>query len=93
MTQCITSAELANIVNGFRDAVDFWNDWQKEAREDFDFVEGKQCNESDRKKFAETGRVPLVINRIKPLINLLSGYKKLHRYDIDFLGSFRHSFA
>ena len=70
----------------FRDAVDFWNDWQKEAREDFDFVEGKQWSESDRKKFAETGRVPLVINRIKPLINLLSGYQKLHRYDVDFLG-------
>ncbi len=70
----------------FRDAVDFWNKWQIEAREDFDFVEGKQWSESDRKKFAETGRVPLVINRIKPLINLLSGYQKLHRYDVNFLG-------
>ena len=43
----------------FRDAVDFWHDWQKEAREDFEFVEGKQWSEHDRKKFAET--VPLLI--------------------------------
>ena len=70
----------------FRDAVDYWHDWQKEAREDYEFVEGKQWSKADLKKFAETARAPLVINRIKPLINLLSGYQKIHRYDVNFLG-------
>ena len=78
--------EIGKYRQWFRDAADFWRDWQTEAREDYEFVEGKQWNESDRKKLAETGRVPLVINRIKPLINLLSGYQKLHRYDVNFLG-------
>jgi len=70
----------------FRDAVDYWHDWQIEAREDYEFVEGKQWSKADLKKFAETARAPLVINRIKPLINLLSGYQKIHRYDVNFLG-------
>ena len=70
----------------FREAVDYWHDWQEEAREDYEFVEGKQWSNADLEHFEETGRAPIVINRIKPLINLLSGYQKLHRYDIDFLG-------
>ena len=70
----------------FRDAVDYWHDWQEEAREDYEFVEGKQWSNADIQKLEKTGRSPLVINRIKPLINLLSGYQKLHRYDVNFLG-------
>jgi len=70
----------------FKDAVDFWHDWQEEAHEDYEFVEGKQWNDADLERLSETGRAPLVINRIKPLINLLSGYQKLHRYDLNFLG-------
>ena len=70
----------------FRDAADYWHKWQIEAREDYDFVEGKQWSAADTKKFLETGRAPIVVNRIKPLINLLSGYQKIHRYDLDFLG-------
>lgn len=70
----------------FRDAVDYWHKWQVEAREDYEFVEGKQWSAADTKKFLETGRAPIVVNRIKPLINLLSGYQKIHRYDLDFLG-------
>ena len=70
----------------FRDAADFWQDWQEEAREDFDFVEGKQWSKSDLRNFKDKGKVPIVINKIKPIINLLSGYQKLHRYDLNFLG-------
>ena len=68
----------------FRDAADFWRKWQDEAREDFDFVEGRQWTESQIKKFEEKGRPALVINRIKPLINVLSGYQRLNRYSIGF---------
>ena len=70
----------------FRDAADFWQKWQEEAREDYEFVEGRQWSKADLKRFAETRRPPLVINRIKPLLNLLSGYQRLNRYDISFLG-------
>ena len=69
----------------FREAVDYAEKWQEEAQEDYDFVAGKQWTESDKKAFAEMGRPAITINRIKPLINVLSGYQRLNRYDIEFL--------
>lgn len=70
----------------FRDAADFWQTWQQAAREDYEFVEGRQWSKADLKRFEETRRPPIVINRIKPLLNLLSGYERLNKYDISFLG-------
>lgn len=69
----------------FREAVDGAHEWRKEAQEDFDFVAGKQWSDADKKAMEANGRPALVINRIKPLINVLSGYQRLNRYDIDFL--------
>lgn len=69
----------------FREAVDRSQKWQDEAREDFDFVGGKQWGKAEIKRFEETARPALTINRIKPLINLLSGYQRLNRYDVEFL--------
>lgn len=68
----------------FREAVDHSQKWQEEAREDFDFVSGKQWTKAEIKRFEETARPALTINRIKPLINLLSGYQRLNRYDVEF---------
>lgn len=69
----------------FREAVDHSRKWQDEAREDYDFVEGRQWSKPEMKRFEETARAPLVINRILPLVSLLSGYQRLNRYDIEFL--------
>ena len=69
----------------FRDAVDGMEDWRNEAQEDYEFVAGKQWSDADIAAFEETGRPAITINRIKPLINVLSGYQRLNRYDIDFL--------
>jgi len=69
----------------FREAVDAAHEWHEEAQEDFDFVAGKQWSDVDRRNMEASGRPALVINRIKPLINVLSGYQRLNRYDIDFL--------
>lgn len=68
----------------FREAVDHSQKWQEEAREDFNFVSGRQWSKAERKRFEETARPALTINRIKPLINLLSGYQRLNRYDVEF---------
>lgn len=69
----------------FRSAVDGAQRWQEEAREDYAFFEGQQWTEAEKQRFAKSGRPNLTINRIKPLINVLSGYQRLNRYDIDFL--------
>ena len=69
----------------FREAVDKADVWRKEAEQDYDFVAGKQWTEADKHKLEQSGRPAITINRIKPLINVLSGYQRLNRYDIDFL--------
>lgn len=69
----------------FRDAVDAANTWRKEAQEDFEFVSGKQWTDNEVKAFESQGRPAITVNRIKPLINVLSGYQRLNRYDIEFL--------
>lgn len=69
----------------FREAVDGANKWRKAAQEDYDFVAGKQWTDGEKKAFEASGRPSITINRIKPLINVLSGYQRLNRYDIEFL--------
>lgn len=76
---------LAKYRRWFREAVDGNEKWRRAAQEDYDFVSGKQWKEEDIQAFESSGRPAITINRIKPLINVLSGYQRLNRYDIDFL--------
>lgn len=69
----------------FRAAVEAWNDWRNEAEEDYNFVVGKQWTDEQIREFAKEKRPAIVINRIKPLINILSGWQRLNRYDLNFL--------
>lgn len=69
----------------FRESADFMSDWRDAARQDYEFVAGKQWSDADIAAFEESGRPAITINRIKPLINILSGYQRVNRYDIDFL--------
>lgn len=69
----------------FKDAVDAAEDWQDEAQEDYDFVAGQQWSDAEKQTFEKEKRPAITINRIKPLLNILSGYQRLNRYDIDFL--------
>ncbi|MBQ4403854.1 MAG: hypothetical protein II857_05530, partial [Selenomonadaceae bacterium] len=70
----------------FQAAVDGGKKWREEAKEDFEFTAGKQWTDEEIKQFQKDGRPAITINRILPLINILSGYQRLNRYDIDFLG-------
>ncbi len=69
----------------FREAVDAADDWREEAQEDYDFVAGRQWTEDEQRAFEESGRPSITINRIKPIVNVVSGYQRANRYDIDFL--------
>lgn len=68
----------------FRDAVDSARLWQDEALEDYDFVEGRQWTKAELLRFREMRRPAITINRIRPLMNLLSGYQRINRFDIEF---------
>ena len=76
---------IAQYREWFRAAVDKAQEWREEAREDYEFMVGKQWTDADKLILADSGRPAIKINRIKPLLNLLSGYQRLNRYDIDFL--------
>ena len=76
---------LAKYRKRFRAAVEAWEKWRNEAREDYEFLAGKQWSADELAEFDKQKRPALVINRIKPLINILSGWQRLNRYDIDFL--------
>ena len=78
--------ELRKYREWFRASVDKWSDWRDEAVEDYGFVSGeKQWKDKDKRLLEDSGRPAITINKIKPLINVLSGYQRLNRYDIDFL--------
>ena len=78
-------SEIGKFREWFTEAADWAADWRAEAKQDYEFVAGKQWEEADIQRFKESGRPAIVINRIKPLINVLSGYQRLNRYDIEFL--------
>ena len=69
----------------FRNSVEAADEWREESREDREFYVGKQWKESDKRTLEDAKRPALTINRIKPLVNVLSGYQRLNRYDIEFL--------
>ena len=75
---------LGKLRTEFRAAVDKDQRWRDQAREDVEFYCSKQWNESTKRKLEEAGRPVITDNRLKPLINLLSGYQRLNRYDADF---------
>lgn len=77
--------ELRRYREWFRAAVDKSSDWRTQAKEDFEFVSGQQWKDEDKRALEKQGRPAITINKIKPLINVLSGYQRLNRYDIDFL--------
>lgn len=54
----------------------FYRNWQEQGKEDYDFALGKQWTPEELEKLKEEGRPALTFNRIRPLINLVSGYQR-----------------
>ena len=79
------TVSLSRCRKWFEEAVDAGRRWREEAREDFEFAAGKQWSDEEIKRFQEDGRPAITINRILPLLNILSGYQRLNRYDLDFV--------
>lgn len=69
----------------FGDSLEHERDWRRRAREDFEFYLGEQWDETSKHKLQEDGRPVLTINKIKPVVKLLSGYERQSRMDIKCL--------
>lgn len=77
---------LTKFKKHFAEAVESGQKWRDEAKEDLGFYTGREQWRSDDKRNLEDHQRPAItVNRIKPLLNLLSGYQRLNRYDIEFL--------
>ena len=59
--------------------------WRDYAKQDYQFVEGKQWTDADLKKMRKAERPAITINRIRPIINLLCGYSAQNETEPDFL--------
>ncbi len=64
------------IDRNFRRCNKHYEAWEKEAKEDYKFALGDQWTEEDRHKLSEQGRPALTFNRIRPIINIVSGYQR-----------------
>lgn len=80
-----STSRMLKFKKWFKNAVDAAQEWREEAKEDQDFYNGRQWKDTDRRVLTEAKRPVITINRIKPLLNVLSGYQRLNRYDVDFL--------
>lgn len=60
-----------------------WSDWREKAKKAYDFYLGNQWASSDKQKLEDEKRPALTINKIKPIIRLLSGMQRQNRADIN----------
>lgn len=85
ITYVADSSKLLKFKRWFKEAVEGQQKWRTLAEEDRNFYAGNQWKKADRKELEDAKRPAITINRIKPLINVLCGYQRLNRYDIEFL--------
>jgi hypothetical protein len=53
-----------------------YEEWDEIAQEDYKFALGEQWTEEEREELKKAARPALTFNRIRPIINLVSGYQR-----------------
>ena len=64
------------IIGRFKLAEANFKDWIKEAKEDYEFAMGGQWTQEELQTLKDQGRPAMSYNRIRPLINIISGYQR-----------------
>ncbi len=73
--------DIENVYKDLKRGLKFWNPIFKAAKEDYEFALGKQWDDKD-KKILEAARVtPLTINKIKPMLKIITGVERQSRTD------------
>lgn len=60
-------------------------DWYDEAKEDYDFVAGRQYSDDDLKVLKAKKRPPVVFNRIESIIEAVKGYEIGNRREVRYI--------
>ena len=61
-----------------------WSGWRQEAKENFDFVAGRQWTTDEVKQMEDLNRIPVVFNRIAPTIDAVSGAEISSRQQVQY---------
>lgn len=69
----------------FRNDRDHSENWRKEAKEDFDFVAGRQYTDSEVSKLKEKKRPVVVFNRTGPVIDSVHGQEIGNRREVRYI--------
>ncbi|MBU2052440.1 hypothetical protein KKH13_04525 [Patescibacteria group bacterium] len=67
---------IKEITTRFKKVESAYGAWQDVAKEDYRFALGDQWTDEDRKTLQDQGRPCLTFNRIRPIINIVSGYQR-----------------
>lgn len=81
-----TSDDLAKwISDQIKESKSHSSEWRKNARENYAFFAGKQWSDEDEAAMKESGRLPIVFNRIARTINAVSGLEVQNRQEVRFI--------
>jgi hypothetical protein len=61
-----------------------WQTWFTEAKTDLEYYLGKQWTADEKKYLEKKKRPPIVINKLRRFLHLLSGYQRQHRLAISY---------
>jgi F0F1-type ATP synthase membrane subunit b/b' len=78
-------ALLARLKRWFREDSERQAEWRRCAREDFAFTSGDQLDDKDKAKLREMNRPVIIMNRIEPVIDSVSGSEVANRQEVQFL--------
>lgn len=69
----------------FREDKSHSSEWRDEAREDYDFVAGRQWSDEDQKKLRDETRPAIVFNRVNVMVDAVSGNEIANRQEVRYL--------
>lgn len=76
---------LAKLTGWQKDADAHWSTWKNEARNDYDFVAGRQWAQEAIAEMEEQNRIPVTFNRIETTIDAVSGAEIMGRQEVTYL--------
>ncbi|MET3560902.1 hypothetical protein ABID39_001618 [Bartonella japonica] len=68
----------------YAEDIDHVNEWREQAREDFDFYNGRQWAEEDLTVLKTQRRPVMTFNRIAPLVNAIVGAERNNKREVQF---------